>query len=439
MGQLATLPKPQVDLDTAPVRAARPSDGKLGRQVQVEIVRGEPSAELDTDWRDLLLRADEPNVFMQPRVLRATAPDRRFVTLLAWDRGDEGRRLCGFWAFSIGTPNLSMLPITVLCAPATAHVYLSAPVVDRDCLEAVLHGMLDAITEAPDLPKFIALESMPGAGATYDALMRVLAERKSRYFHLDAKNRPILMPAANRAGYLENALSSSTRKKLRQHRRRLGEKGRLQTTVVRGAADVRRAFEAFLALELKGWKGRRGTALSSDASEAAFTRAMVAALAQAGDASIYALELDGRPVSMQVVLRAGAAAFTWKTAYDEALSDFSPGVLLFEDYSKALLADPEIAFADSCAYDDSGYMAAWTERKLVIDLWIDPRRGGSCMFSAIARLQKAYLPLRETAKKAYLASATALTRLRNAVMPEQNIAKYGADVRPSAGRFVRAF
>jgi hypothetical protein len=54
-------------------------------------------------------------------------------------------------------------------------------------------------------------------------------------------------------------------------------------------------------------------------------------------------------------------------------------------------------------------------------------------------LQKAYLPLRETAKKAYLASATALTRLRNAVMLEQNIAKRSGDARPSAGRFVRVF
>ena len=167
---------------------------------------------------------------------------------------------------------------------------------------------------------------------------------------------------------------------------------------------------------------------------------MVAALAQAGDASIYALELDGRPVSMQVVLRAGPAAFTWKTAYDEALSDFSPGVLLFEDYSKAFLADPDIAFADSCAYDDSGYMAAWTERKLVIDLWIDLRRRGSGMFSAIAHLQKAYLPLaaREGQESVFGFGDRADAPAQCGV-PEQNTARPNGDVRPSAGRFARAF
>jgi hypothetical protein len=133
---------------------------------------------------------------------------------------------------------------------------------------------------------------------------------------------------------------------------------------------------------------------------------VVTTLARTGDASIYALELDERPISMQVVLRAGSAAYTWKTAYDETLGDFSPGMLLFEDYSQALLADPTIAFVDSCAFDDSGYMAAWTGRELVIDLWIDPRRGGSAVFSTITGLQRAYLPLRETVKQLYLRSAT---------------------------------
>ena len=52
---------------------------------------------------------------------------------------------------------------------------------------------------------------------------------------------------------------------------------------------------------------------------------------------------------MQIVLRAGPTAFTWKTAYDEALRDFSPGMLLLEDYTAAFLADPSIATVDSCS------------------------------------------------------------------------------------------
>ncbi len=344
---------------------------------------------------------------MQPRVLRASESNCQLVTLLAWDTRSEERHLLGFWGFSIGKPHLSILPVAALCAPVTDHAYLSAPVIDRDRLEHTLHAMLDTIAQAPRFPKLLALESMSGSGRTYQALMRVLAERSSPFCQLDGKNRPKLLAGPDAGDYLTKALSASTRKKLRQQRRRLGEKGTLRTTVVHSVADVRRAFQTFLALEAQGWKGRRRTALLNDPNEAAFASNMVTALARTGDAAIYALELDGRPVSMQVVLRAGGAAYTWKTAYDEAFGEFSPGMLLLEDYSKAFLADPDIAFVDSCAFDDSGYMAAWTERMLVIDLWIDARRGGSTAFSAIAGLQKTYLPLRESVKHVYLRSAAA--------------------------------
>jgi hypothetical protein len=380
----------------------RPDKSDLVNQIFVEIVRGRPSPELDTAWDDLLICADTPNVFMQPRIIRAATPDRRIVTLLAWRQDGRHRQLAGFWAFSIAKPHLSLLPIMALCAPAaTEHAYLSAPVIDRDYLDATLRAMLEAIAETSDLPKIVALESMSGSGTTYRALLRVLGERGSPSCRLEAKNRPLLLPGDGASDYMESALSSSSRKKLRQHRRRLSEMGRLETVVARSVADVQRGFEAFLTLEQNGWKGQNGSALLSKPDQANFGRTMITTLAQAGAASIYALELDGRPISVQVVLRAGHAAYTWKTAYDERLGDYSPGMLLFEDYSKAFLADPTIAFADSCAFDDTGYMAAWKERKLVIDLWFDTRRGQSISFTAITRAQKTYLPLREMAKKVY--------------------------------------
>lgn len=386
--------------------------GVVAAGVQVEILQDQFPAAFDGPWNDLLSRAEVPNVFMHPCVLRAAAPARRLTALLAWEAVPGGKRLVGLWAFAIGKPHLSVLPISALCAPATEHAYLSAPVIDRDHLDPTLHAMLDAIAEAPGLPKFVALESMSGEGQTYEALIRVLRQRQSLFSRFDAKKRPMLVPGSEPESYLEKALSGSSRKKLRQHRRRLGEKGRLETAVIRTTADVPRAFEAFLKLEAGGWKGRRGTAIVCRPEDAAFARSLVATLAHTGDASIHVLQLDGRPVAMQVVLRAGSAAYTWKTAYDEALGIFSPGMLLFEDYSKAFLADPGITFIDSCAYDEASFMAAWRERKLVIDLWFDARGGASAKFAAVARVQKAYLPLRETAKRIYLSVAAIQARVR---------------------------
>ena len=425
------LPKPDalVFLDAVGARPAR--HGRSARAqplradpaLSVEVVEGENLSALDEAWRDLLRRADAPNAFMHPRLLRAAAPGCRVVALLAWRTGTGKRRLAGLWAFSVSRPRRSLLPIRVLRAPATEHAYLAAPVIDRGCLDAVLDAMLDAVAARPGLPNVLALEAMSREGATFEALMRVLAKRGSACCRMEARQRPKLASGLDGKSYFEKALSASSRKKLRQLRRRLGEKGRIRATVARSADDVRRAFEAFLALEAQGWKGRHGTALSGDPDQAGFARRTVSALAEAGDVSIHALELDGRPVSMQVVLHAGPAAFTWKTAYDETLGDCSPGMLLLEDYSTAFLADDAIEYVDSCAYDDTGYMAAWTERQAVADLWIDARRGGSVEFRAAARLQKAYLALRRTAKRACRRSAPAQTLMRMAASVRQRAAR----------------
>jgi CelD/BcsL family acetyltransferase involved in cellulose biosynthesis len=170
------------------------------------------------------------------------------------------------------------------------------------------------------------------------------------------------------------------------------------------------AVEDFLALEASGWKGRQGTAFLSNAQHAAFLRATVTALAAQGAVTIDALTVDGRPVSMQIILRSGRAAFTWKTAFDEDFGDFSPGMLLLEDYTATFLADPGIAYVDSCALDDTSYMAVWTERQSIANLWLDARPGGSLAFRSLSALQKSYRELRATAKAAYLAARRARKR-----------------------------
>jgi CelD/BcsL family acetyltransferase involved in cellulose biosynthesis len=375
--------------------------------ISVEVAAGARLAELSTHWRELMARADAPNVFMHPELIALAEqayPDSRCRALVAWKEIDDGRRLVGIWAFAVGRAVRSLIPVEVLRAPPMRHAYLAAPVIDREALEETLEAMLDCIAAEPALPKIVALDAMLAEGATMQALLRVLAMRDSVPCVLAESARPKLASELDGRQYLESALSSSSRKKLRQHRRRLAEKGVLESRIVTQPAALRQEFEEFLRIEAAGWKGQQGTALLSNDGDAHFARAMVSTLAAQGEASIHALYLDGRAVSMQVVLRAGPAAFTWKTAYDEKLHDVSPGMLLLEDYTAAFLNDDSIAFVDSCAYDDSGYMAAWRERQKIVNVWFDARRGGSAAFTVLSRLQKAYLRLRGAAKTAYLAS-----------------------------------
>ena len=389
---------------SAPLAHAEPDMDVRAAPVTVECASGARLSEIESDWRDLIDRAHEPNVFMSPALIRAAEQHlaRRCVTLLAWRGAGEGRSLVGVWAFAVAAPPHSPLPMRVLLSPAMPHGFLATPVIDRAAAEDVLSAMLDFLARASGLPKTIVLDPIRADGPTMQALERVLQVRGTAPFVVAEAKRPVLASELDGAAYFEKALSSGSRKKLRQHRRRLSERGALTHEAFRASEAVGKAFEEFLALEASGWKGRRGSALLYNSAEAAFARAMVADLARRGDAEIHAFYLDGKPVSMQIVLRAGPVAFTWKTAYDEAVHDFSPGVLLLEDYTKAFLADDKIARVDSCAYDESSFMAAWSERQAIAHVWLDARRGGSRRFVLLAGLHKAFLGLRARAKQLYL-------------------------------------
>jgi hypothetical protein len=150
--------------------------------VTAEVVDAARFAALRPAWLDLVARAAEPNAFMDPALLAATAqtgPEVAIRVLLAWHPGEAGadRRLAGVWAFALDRPRKSPLPLRMLVAPAHVHGHLATPVLDRDCLDGALRAMLDAVCADAQCPKIIALEAMAADGPTMAALTRVLVSR----------------------------------------------------------------------------------------------------------------------------------------------------------------------------------------------------------------------------------------------------------------------
>lgn len=342
------------------------------------------------EWRDLVGCAAEPNVFMEPGLVSAASEcDAEIRVLLAWGFDKELPRLVGAWALRIGRA-APHLPLKVLTGISDKYAFLGTPVVDRDYLADVPKAMLDTLLLAPDLPKTILARQVARDGPTMTALREHLHERGGRLHLLEAWTRPILASPLAGEDYLRQALSSGSRKKLRQHRNRLERQGALAFELHTASDAVSAAFEQFVALEAAGWKGRGGTDLASRPDDLRFARSFLARLAEAGLAWLVTLTLNGQPIAIQVMLRSGPAAFTWKTAFDERFADFSPGVLLLQEVTRRALADPQIAFVDSCSHEESGYMAdMWQERQTVADICFDARPGHPAPLRIIALAEAA--------------------------------------------------
>lgn len=365
--------------DEAPSSAPRPAAGtSAGPGISVEIAGPERFAAIEPDWTDLVRRALTANVFLEPAIVAAAAArdGPTIDVLLVWSAPTLGRagRLIGVWAFARRRA-LSLLPLPILKTPVHDHAFLGNPVLDRDAAAEALSGMLDAVVGAPTLPKILSVGNLDADGPTAAIIEQVLTKRGSRWMRFEIRHRPVLLKTEDGGG--ATPISTSRAKALRQKRRRLASQGVITCTHHQAAHELDAVIETFFALEASGWKARRtarGQAILCTPSVAAFFKLALLDLAARSRTWITALRVDGRAVAMQITVRSGDTAFTWKTAYDERLRACAPGFLLHQEVTGQLLAETSLDKADSCNQHDSGYMAEfWSGRRAVSDLIVDLR------------------------------------------------------------------
>jgi hypothetical protein len=158
----------------------------------------------------------------------------------------------------------------------------------------------------------------------------------------------------------ESRLSSRRRSDLRRARRRAGhvEAEVLTPTVEETPALV----ELALAIEMRSWKGRNGTAILQNPVRSAFFRRYCELAAAAGSLRLAFLRVDGDAAAMQIAVERDDAYWLLKIGYDEKFSRCSPGQLLIA-HSIGWAATRGLS-----AYEFLGTAEPW------IDLWTESQR-----------------------------------------------------------------
>jgi CelD/BcsL family acetyltransferase involved in cellulose biosynthesis len=348
---------------------------------------GVPDPGMTEHWEALAART-AANVFLNPAALNAaTATGFAHVhALLAWDTAVAPNKLVGFWA--LREKRIGLVGPAVLAAPPYEYAFVSSPVIDPDYIDAVMPALFDAIANDAALPNVIHVEFLDGDSDSYRAIIGALGARKGHVLKLSEQPRPFLSAAS------ERKRSGSTGKKLRQDWNRLSSCGAVDIANDRSGAGARAAFEVFLDLEARSWKGAKGTALLSDADDATFTRRLIGDLGEHRSASVALLRLDGRPIAAQVLLYSGNMAYTWKTAFDAEFAKYSPGALLVDKVTDGLFDNQAITAIESCS-PESGFMAQlWTGRRMTVDMLVDVGTSKSTSFRLAALSEHAHAWLR---------------------------------------------
>ncbi|TIP02120.1 MAG: GNAT family N-acetyltransferase [Mesorhizobium sp.] len=330
----------------------------------------------------LSARTVEPNVFFNPRFLAPAMPrlEDREVRLAVIRDGDEYRnRLRLLVPFSVERPAIP-LGVPVMRTWSSPFGPLGTPLVDRDDPIGVIEDFFSMLSRPHlKLPKVFVLPDMRLDGPVASLLTSFADSRGLTLVTTGKLERPVLESDAYGEDYLKASLRAHHYREFRRLKRRLADLGKLEHVVARGPDEIRHAIESFLTLEAAGWKGRERTAMAIDRYRAAFAREAVHRLAEQDMCRIHMLTLDGRAIACLVVFVEAGVAYTWKTAYDETLSAYSPGTLLMIEVTKQHLDDPNIVMTDSCAVPDHPVMSRlWSERKpmgtLVVGLTPDADR-----------------------------------------------------------------
>jgi CelD/BcsL family acetyltransferase involved in cellulose biosynthesis len=244
-----------------------------------------------------------------------------------------------------------------------ANCFLGTPLVARGFEQLFWSKLLEWADGHAGLSLFLHLAHMPASGPLHEALVAVLTARPAAT--VLREERALLSSTVSPEAYYEAALSAKKRKELRRQHRRLEEEGMLAAERREDGAGLEQWIAQFLALEMRGWKGKANSALASDPRTAAlFTEALHGAAAR-GRLQRLAFTLDGKPIAMLASFLAAPGAFSFKTAFDEGYARFSPGVLLQRE-NLEMLSREDIGWTDSCAAQDHPMIDhVWRERRAI--------------------------------------------------------------------------
>jgi CelD/BcsL family acetyltransferase involved in cellulose biosynthesis len=353
-------------------------------------------------WEELAAAALEPNPFYEHWMLLPAIEafghgmPLRYVFAYAEVPGDAPV-LCGFFPLE-RVARYKGLPFRHARLWQYPHRYLGTPLLRRQQASACMEAFLAWLADSGEAT-MMQWERVSGDGGFYRAFQETLREAGWRSSVGLAFSRAVLRPREDAEAYLHQALAGVKRKELRRLERRLAENGALRYEVLEAGAPADAWIEAFLELEARGWKGRRGSALACTERGRRFFHAVAAGAALRRRLMMLSLAVGERRVAMKCNLLAQDGAFAFKIAYDEDYARFSPGTLLELENIRELHRRPALRWMDSCAEADH-FMAnrlSLDRRAIVSVLSATARTSGGLVVSSLPLLRRVAAPLRSVA------------------------------------------
>ncbi len=335
------------------------------------------------DWRDLISRAAENNIFYEPAFALAAAkhlPEAgqpRFA--FVYDDKDgtgQNAQLLGILPFTVSKRDI-FTPIIRNWQHVNSA--LAVPLIDKSRPQEVIIALLEHFETQGFCGVLFSKIMLQGVFAT--SLQQVLEQREYKRAILSQSRRAALLVNFEAELYFKNNWRTKKLKDLGRQRRRLNDINPLTLKINQKTNDIEQAVERFLTLEATGWKGRNGTGLVQRIGRATFARAMMQEFAITQQIKIYELYCGQILVASGIVFISAQSGSFWKITHDEHFNKFSPGVLLTQNITEDCLASKQLLKIDSCAIENHPMIdSLWADRQYVADMLVSVSAGKSVRF-----------------------------------------------------------
>jgi CelD/BcsL family acetyltransferase involved in cellulose biosynthesis len=340
-------------------------------------------------WDDLAANAAESNAFTERWFVTASTPlADASVRLLAVRHHGQ---LIGL--LPLARPShYGRLPLAHIENWLHYHSFLGGPLLRRGHEQAAWTALLAALDADPASTGLIHFTNLVEHGPVHAALLAT-ASRPCDTVH--RFERALLHSDLDPQAYYATTVRKKKRKEIGRLQSRLAEIGPVATRRLSATDDLDEWIDTFLALEQSGWKGRAGSALACQPHTARFFRDALHGAHANGQLEMLRLTVDDRTIGILVNFLKPPGSFSFKTAFDEEFSRYSPGVLI-QLANLDILARDDIAWMDSCAAPGHPMIdSLWGERRAIVRVTL-PLGGwrSHTLFHAARALERAAAALR---------------------------------------------
>ena len=323
----------------------------------VSVLRGaQATAEIVAAWDELAAAALEPNPFYESWMLRPALEylgGEKVEIVTVWADGKLGALV------PMQRTPYKGLPIRALRSWRHRHCLLGTPLIRAEGAASHLAALTNWFRQSASV---VSLDYLPADGPVY----QTLAKSGLMVVPTEGYERALFRPMRDFDAYLASAVSRQDRQEVRRRERRLAEQGAVAHVSLTPADSLARWLEELMTLEAGGWKGKQGSALACSEANRRFAGEIFSEAFRRGRLQMVGLDLNGKPLARCSSILAGSGGYAFKTAYDEAFSRFSPGIIVEIDRIRALHGMPGIEWMDS--FTDAGNVVLnrlWNQRRKI--------------------------------------------------------------------------